>query len=81
MPVYEIIMQQPNGNDRVRYGEHLPAEIGDALTIDGNPGSYREQIDRFVRREVAAYGPLCRSRDDATPVPGREGASVWFRPY
>jgi hypothetical protein len=36
MPVYEIILQQPSGIDRVRHCEHVPAEIGDALTIDGN---------------------------------------------
>jgi hypothetical protein len=37
MPVYEIVLQHASGIDRVRYGEHLPAEVGDALTIDGNP--------------------------------------------
>jgi hypothetical protein len=34
MPVYEIVMQHPGGRRRVRYGERVPAEIGDALTID-----------------------------------------------
>jgi hypothetical protein len=36
MPVYEVVLQHASGIHRVRYGEHLPAEIGDALTIDGN---------------------------------------------
>jgi hypothetical protein len=36
MPVYEIVMQHPSGSHRIRYGEHLPAEIGDTFTIDGD---------------------------------------------
>jgi hypothetical protein len=43
MPVYEIVLQQPGGSHRVRHREHLPAEIGDPLTIDGTPpGRHRE---------------------------------------
>jgi hypothetical protein len=37
MPVYELVLQQPSGIDRARYGEHLPTEIGDGLTIDDAP--------------------------------------------
>jgi hypothetical protein len=56
MPVYEIVMHHPNGNHRVRYGEQVPAEIGDALTIDGNawvvigkePPFEQRRIERLV---------------------------------
>jgi hypothetical protein len=33
----EVAAELPNGNHRVRYREHLPTEIGDALTIDDAP--------------------------------------------
>jgi hypothetical protein len=52
MPVYEIVMQQPNGNDRVRYGEHLLAEIGDALTIDGNTWVVIAKEPPFEQRRI-----------------------------
>ena len=35
MPVYEIVMQHPNGDQRVRHGEHALTEIGDVLTFEG----------------------------------------------
>ena len=51
---------------RVRHGEHVPAEIGDVLTIDGNPWLVtakeppfeQRRIERLVytRREVLHYG-------------------------
>jgi hypothetical protein len=52
MPVYEIIMQQPSGIHRIRYGEHLPTEIGDALTIDGNPWVVIAKEPPFEQRRL-----------------------------
>jgi hypothetical protein len=67
MPVYEIVMQQPNGNDRVRYGEHLPAEIGDALTIDGNAWVVIAKEPPFEQRRIERLvcTPACRSADES----------------
>jgi hypothetical protein len=56
MPVYEIVMQHPNGNQRVRHGEHAPTEIGDVLTFDGaawvviakEPPFEQRRIERLV---------------------------------
>jgi hypothetical protein len=52
MPIYEIVLQHPNGNHRVHYGEHLPTEIGDALTIDGNAWVVIAKEPPFEQRRV-----------------------------
>lgn len=52
MPVYEIVLQHSSGIDRVRYGEHLPAEIGDALTIDGNSWVVVAREPPFEQRRI-----------------------------
>jgi hypothetical protein len=52
MPVYEILMQPASGSHRVRYGEHLPAEIGDVLTIDGNPWIVIAKEPPFEQRRI-----------------------------
>jgi hypothetical protein len=52
MPVYEIVMHPPRGRQRVRYGEHLPAEIGDALTIDGNAWVVIAKEPPFGKRRI-----------------------------
>lgn len=52
MPAYEIVMQHPSGVHRVRYGEHVRAEIGDALTIDGNAWVVIAKEPRFEQRRI-----------------------------
>jgi hypothetical protein len=52
MPVYEIVLQHASGIDRVRYGEHLPTEIGDALTIDGKPWTVVAKEPPFAQRRI-----------------------------
>jgi hypothetical protein len=52
MPVYEIVLQQPSGIDRVRYREHRPAGIGDALTIDGNDWVVIAKEPPFEQRRI-----------------------------
>jgi hypothetical protein len=52
MPVYEIVMQRPSGSQRVRHGEHGPAEIGDVLTIDGNPWLVIAKEPPFEQRRI-----------------------------
>jgi hypothetical protein len=52
MPVYEIVMQDPSGRRHVRYGEHVPAEIGDALTIDGNVWVVIAKEPPFEQRRI-----------------------------
>jgi hypothetical protein len=52
MPVYEIVLQQPSGIDRVRYGEHLPTEIGDGLTIDDAPWVVIAKEPPFEQRRI-----------------------------
>ena len=45
-------MQHPSGVHRVRYGEHVPAEIGDALTIDGNAWVVVAKEPPFEQRRI-----------------------------
>ena len=52
MPVYEIIMQHPNGYHRVRHGEHAPAEIGDVLTFDDAPWVVIAKEPPFEQRRI-----------------------------
>jgi len=52
MPVYEIVMQRPSGMQRIRYGEHGPAEIGDVLTIDGSPWLVIGKEPPFEQRRI-----------------------------
>ena len=52
MPVYEIVMHPPGGRQRVRYREHLPAEIGDALTIDGTAWVVIAREPPFEQRRI-----------------------------
>jgi hypothetical protein len=52
MPVYEVVMQRPSGRQRVRHGEHVPAEIGDVLTIDGNPWLVIAKEPPFEQRRI-----------------------------
>jgi hypothetical protein len=52
MPVYEIVMQHPNGIHGVHFGERMPAEIGDALTIDGNPWIVIAKEPPFEQRRI-----------------------------
>jgi hypothetical protein len=52
MPVYEIVMHHPSGRQRVRYCEHVPAEIGDALTIDGNAWVVIAKEPPFEQRRI-----------------------------
>jgi hypothetical protein len=73
MPVYEIVMQHPSGSHGVRHCEHVPAEIGDALTIDGNawvviakePPFEQRLIERLVctPRKVMHRRQSVRSRN------------------
>jgi hypothetical protein len=52
MPVYEIVMQDPSGMRRVHYSEHVQAEIGDALTIDGDVWVVTAKEPPFERRRI-----------------------------
>lgn len=52
MPVYEIILQRPSGMQRIRYGEHGSAEIGDVLTIDGRPWLVVSKEPPFEQRRI-----------------------------
>jgi hypothetical protein len=52
MPVYEIVMQRPSGSQCVRHGEHLLAEIGDLLTIEGNPWLVIAKEPPFEQRRI-----------------------------
>jgi hypothetical protein len=52
MPVYEIVMQRPSGGQRVRHGEHVLAEIGDVLTIDGDPWLVIAKEPPFGQRRI-----------------------------
>jgi hypothetical protein len=69
MPVYEVVLQRPNGRHRVRHGERVPTEIGDVLTIDGNrwiviakePPFEQRRIERLVcapQSPSARRGPV-----------------------
>ena len=60
MPVYEIVMQRPSGSQRVRYGEHGSAEIGDVLTIDGDPWLVIAKEPPFEQRRIERL--LCTPR-------------------
>jgi hypothetical protein len=60
MPVYEIVMQPPNGNQRVRYGEHAMTEIGDVLTFDGAPWVVIAKEPAFEQRRIERL--LCTPR-------------------
>lgn len=52
MPVYEIVLQRLNGRHRVRHGEHVPTEIGDVLTFDGNPWLVIAKEPPFEQRRI-----------------------------
>jgi hypothetical protein len=52
MPVYEIVLQYASGSHRIRYREHLPTEIGDALTIDGNAWVVTAKEPPFEQRRI-----------------------------
>jgi hypothetical protein len=68
MPVYEIVLQHASGIDRVRYGEHLPAQIGDALMIDGNAWVVIAKEPPFEHRRIERL--VCTPR-----LPHRRGES------
>jgi len=61
MPVYEIVLQHPSGCHRVRHCEHSPAEIGDALTIDGNPWVVIAKEPPFEQRRIERL--VCTPRE------------------
>lgn len=61
MPVYEIIMQRPSGGQRIRYGEHGPAETGDVLTIDGSPWLVIAKEPPFEQRRIERL--VCTPRE------------------
>jgi hypothetical protein len=52
MPVYEIVMQHPNGKHRVRHGEQAMMEIGDVLTFDGAPWVVISKEPPFEQRRI-----------------------------
>jgi hypothetical protein len=52
MPVYEIVMQHPTGRQRGRHGEHVSAEIGDVLTLDGNSWIVIAKEPPFEQRRI-----------------------------
>jgi hypothetical protein len=60
MPVYEIVMERPSGVQRVRHGEHGPTEIGDVLTIEGNPWLVIGKEPPFEQRRIERL--LCTPR-------------------
>ena len=53
-------MQPPNGNRRVRYGEHAVTEIGDVLTFDGAPWVVIAKEPAFEERRIERL--LCTPR-------------------
>jgi hypothetical protein len=61
MPVYEIVMQHPSGSQRVRHCEHGPTEIGDVLTIEGNPWLVITKEPPFEQRRIERL--LCTPRN------------------
>jgi len=61
MPVYEIVLQHLSGRQRVRHGGHAPAEIGDVLTIDGNPWLVIAKEPPFEQRRIERL--VCTPRE------------------
>lgn len=61
MPVYEIVMQHPNGRQRVRHGEHVPAEIGDVLIFDDTPWLVIAKEPPFEQRRIERL--VCAARE------------------
>jgi hypothetical protein len=62
-------MQHPSGIHQVRYGERLPADIGDALTIDGNAWVVIANEPPFEQRRIEP-ARLHAARDDPKSLDG-----------
>ena len=58
-------MQLPNGNQRVRFGEHAMTEIGDVLTLDGMPWVVIAKEPPFEKRRIERL--VCTPRQVRVP--------------
>jgi len=66
MPVYEIVMQPPNGKQRVRFtASDALTEIGDVLTLDGTPWVVIAKEPPFEKRRIERL--VCTPRQVRVP--------------
>ncbi len=65
MPAYEVVLQRPNRQDRIRYKNGADAEIGDVLEIDGKPWVIIEKEPPFEYRRIERI--ICVPRRVSNP--------------
>jgi len=65
VPAYEVVLQRPNRQDRIRYKNGADAEIGDVLEIDGKPWVIIEKEPPFEYRRIERI--ICVPRRVSNP--------------
>ena len=52
MAAYEFVLQRPHRPDKICYGNHDDAEVGDVVVVDGRPWVVVEKQPPFERRRI-----------------------------
>jgi hypothetical protein len=52
LAAYEFVLQRPHRRDKICYGNHDDAEVGDVVILDGGPWLVVEKQPPFEQRRI-----------------------------